>query len=103
MLVVMDDLALPTGQLRLRPSGSAGGHNGLEDILRALGRDDVPRLRVGIDAPPGRMDPRDYVLGKFDDNEEEIIGVAVREAADAAEDWLFRDMHEVMQRINRKD
>jgi len=101
MLVVLDDLALPLARLRIRPGGSAGGHNGLEDILQACGTDDVPRLRVGIGQAPGVMDPKDYVLGKFGKNEIEDIGCAIQRSADAVEDWLFDDMTTVMERYNR--
>ena len=100
-LVVLDDLALPTGRLRLRPGGSAGGHNGLDDILKACGTTDVPRLRIGIGQPPGSMDARDYVLTEFGKAERETIDLACRDAADAVADWLADDIHHVMERVNR--
>jgi PTH1 family peptidyl-tRNA hydrolase len=102
LLVVMDDLALRLGQLRFRLQGSAGGHNGLNDILRALGSRDVPRLRIGIGQPPGRMDPADFVLSRFRSDEQEIIDVAIRQAADAVTDWMFLDPRVVMETYNRK-
>jgi len=104
LLVVSDDLALPLGQLRIRPDGSAGGHNGLEDVLRVLSTDNVPRLRVGIGFCPGVMDPKDYVLGKFRPDEEQDIGTAIQFAADAVEDWVFGtgDLTKIMEKYNRK-
>ena len=78
LLVVMDDLALPLGQLRFRKSGSDGGHNGLADILQRCGERDISRLRIGIGAAPGVMDPKDYVLGKFRPNEQKDIGAAIQ-------------------------
>ena len=102
VLVVLDDMALPLGRLRIRGQGSAGGHNGLADVLACLGRDDVPRLRIGIGAAPGQMDPADYVLQAFSADEEETIESAVVEAADAAEDWVFHGLAFVMDRYNRK-
>ncbi len=102
LLVVLDEMALPVAQLRLRPGGSAGGHNGLDDIVRACGTNDVPRLRIGIGAAPGVMEPSDYVLGKFGKDELEDIGSAIQLAADAVEDWLFGDISKVMEKYNRK-
>lgn len=103
VLVVMDDTALPLGQLRARGSGSAGGHNGLADILQACGSDTVPRLRVGIDRAPGRMDSKDYVLGKFTPPQREAIDCAIPRAADAVEDWVFHGLSRVMEIYNRRD
>lgn len=103
VLVILDDMALPTGRLRVRAKGSAGGHNGLEDILRAFGGQQLPRLRVGIGSPPPRMDPRDYVLGRFSDEETELIDHAVVQAADAAEDWIFEGITHVMNRFNNRE
>ncbi|HNX26156.1 MAG TPA: aminoacyl-tRNA hydrolase [Phycisphaerae bacterium] len=102
ILVVLDDFALPLAQLRLRAKGSAGGHNGLADIIHKCGSDEFPRLRIGIGTPPGVMDVSDYVLGKFASNELEDIGSAINIAADAVEDWVFGDMLNVMQKYNRK-
>ena len=101
-LVVLDDLALPLGQLRIRSEGSGGGHNGLEDVLQACGTNEVPRLRIGIGAPPGGFDARDYVLSKFRSDEQEEIDVAIRIAADAVENWIFGDIKQVMEKYNRK-
>lgn len=101
-LVVLDDLALPVGRLRLRASGSAGGHNGLDDILKACGTQEVPRLRIGIGQPPGSMDPRDYVLSPFSKAERDTVAQACRQAAEAVEDWLLGDPQKVMEQVNRK-
>src|SRR5262249_5094167 len=70
LLVVFDDADLPFGRLRLRPSGSAGGHNGLGDILEKLGTQDVPRLRLGIGRPEVPMDTVNFVLARFSPEEE---------------------------------
>jgi PTH1 family peptidyl-tRNA hydrolase len=102
ILVILDDLALPTGRLRARASGSAGGQKGLADVIRAMGTDQVPRLRIGIgQAPPG-WDAADYVLSRFGPDEQEEIGVSIRDAADAVEEWLFDGLTRVMERYNRK-
>jgi PTH1 family peptidyl-tRNA hydrolase len=81
LLVICDDLDLPLGTLRLRPGGGSAGHNGLRSIMDLLGRQDFPRLRIGIGRPPGRMDPADYVLHEFDEADrtllEETLGRAI--------------------------
>ena len=81
MIVIHDDLDLPFGTLRLRPQGGAGGQHGVESIIAKLGQRDFSRLRVGIGRPPGRMDPRDYVLHDFDSHDityfPELMGRAV--------------------------
>jgi PTH1 family peptidyl-tRNA hydrolase len=103
VLIVLDDLALPPGQIRLRAGGSAGGHNGLADVIAALGTDRVPRLRVGIGPTPERMDTKDYVLSRFDETEEPVMVEAIGRAADAVEDWIARGVTYAMDRHNRPD
>ena len=102
ILIVLDDFALPVGQLRARTEGSAGGHNGLTDVLAAMGTQQVPRLRIGIGLPPGRMDSADFVLSRFGKDEQETIDHAVQLAADAVEAWLFNGMKYVMDNYNQK-
>lgn len=100
LLVVYDDLDLPLGTLRLRPGGGAGGHRGMASIINHLSTQDFPRLRVGIDRPPGRMPPRAYVLQNFSDDEEAEMAITRREAADAIELWIEHDIDTVMNHIN---
>ena len=100
-LIVMDDMALPTGRLRARAGGSAGGHKGLADILQAVGTDALPRFRVGIGAPPEGIDAVDYVLGKFQKDEKPVMLEAITQAANAVEDWLAKGIHYVMNRYNQ--
>ena len=100
VLIVMDDLALPAGRLRMRPAGSAGGHKGLSDIQSALGTAAISRLRIGIDSPPDYVDAADYVLRRFDEDQKEKITRAVALAAQAAEDWLTRPLTEIMETYN---
>jgi len=102
LLVVTDDLALPVGALRARARGSAGGHKGLADVLRRLGTQEVPRLRIGIGAPPPHMDAVDYVLATFEDDEARDIAPAIERAADAVEDWIDQGIVYVMDKYNRK-
>ena len=89
VLIVLDDLALPSGRLRIRPGGSAGGHKGLADVQDVLGATEIARLRVGIGQPPEFMDAVDFVLSRFSEDEGKTIQRAVALAADAVEDWLF--------------
>ncbi len=100
-LVVYDDLDLPLGTTRLRPSGGTGGHRGMRSIIRQLGSRDFPRLRVGIGRPPGRMDPADYVLQDFSDDEEPLVEEALEQAVAAIETWLVEGIDEAMTRFNR--
>jgi peptidyl-tRNA hydrolase, PTH1 family len=100
LLIVCDDLDLPFGRLRLRPSGSAGGQRGLASILQHLQRTDVPRLRIGIGRPPGRMASESYVLLPFAAEERERLPEVIDAAADAAETWLREGLTLAMTRHN---
>ncbi len=100
MLVTCDDFNLPLDTIRLRPSGSAGGQNGLADILARLGSTSVPRLRLGIGPVPAGWKPADFVLGKFARPERDAVAVMVERAADAVEEWLTRGIQAAMNRYN---
>jgi len=101
LLVLVDDVALPCGQIRLRASGGAGGHNGLSDIQQKLGTDAYPRLRIGIDRP-GQIPQKDYVLGKFRPDQRELVDPSLDEAADAVACWAGEGLADAMNRFNRK-
>ena len=100
ILVIVDDAAIRLGELRLRPSGSAGGHNGLESVLIHMGTEAVPRLRIGIGATSGVL--TDHVLGKFEPSEIEVVGASVSRAADAAEFANAHGIEAAMNLYNRK-
>ena len=100
LLVLVDDLALPCGAIRLRPDGSPGGHNGLADIERALGSDRYPRLRIGIDAP-GRVPQKDYVLGKFRPDQQPALESGLEDAVKATLCWIESGLETAMNRFNR--
>ena len=102
VLIVCDDLNLEPGRLRLRSGGSAGGQNGLKDIFRRLGTEDVARLRVGIGRPPGRMTATDYVLGKLTEKERDVMDDAVVRAADGVELWAAEGIAAAMNAVNPK-
>jgi PTH1 family peptidyl-tRNA hydrolase len=100
LFVIVDDVALPPGALRIRPGGGAGGHNGLADIERALGTEAYARCRIGIGASPEFMDQADYVLGKFNEWDWAVVGPAIEKAADAAEVFVERGIDAAMNRFN---
>ncbi|HRQ74839.1 MAG TPA: aminoacyl-tRNA hydrolase [Phycisphaerales bacterium] len=102
LLVIVDDLALPCGSIRLRAEGGAGGHNGLADIQEKLATSGYARLRIGIDAP-GDIPQSNYVLGRFRPDQLEKIEPALNAAAEAAASWATHGIIEAMNRHNRKD
>ena len=99
-MVVLDDLALPCGAIRLRSEGSSGGHNGLKDIQRAIGTDRYPRLRIGIDPVPPRNAGKDYVLGRFTDEQRERLTPAIARACGALVTWIDKGMTVAMNQFN---
>jgi len=102
LLVVVDDVALPTGAIRLREQGGAGGHKGLLDIERALGTSRWARLRVGIDSP-GDTPQADYVLQRFSPQQRTLLEPALRRAADAVEVWAREGAAAAMNRFNVRE
>jgi PTH1 family peptidyl-tRNA hydrolase len=100
LMVVLDDLALPAGQLRMRTGGSSGGHNGLKDIERVLGSDQYPRLRIGIDPTPPRIAGRDYVLGRFSPEQRKLIDPALGRACGAVATWIDKGINAAMNLCN---
>ncbi len=100
VLIICDDVHLPVGNLRIRTQGSAGGQKGLADCIRALGTENVARLRVGVGEKPVGWDMADYVLAKFDKKDRELIDVAVQRAADAVESWIRDGVERCMTRFN---
>lgn len=102
LLVIYDDLDLPFGQLRLRPSGSSGGHNGMTSIINRLGTQEFPRLRLGI----GRSEHSGtigYVLSRFTNSEEKLLREYVSQAASAANAWHRDGIESAMNRFNRRE
>lgn len=99
LIIVVDDTAMPAGRIRLRATGSDGGHNGLADIAQALGSNVYPRLRIGID-PPGTIPQVDYVLGQFTSDQRQNIEPALDTACDAIDCWINHGIEEAMNRHN---
>jgi PTH1 family peptidyl-tRNA hydrolase len=100
LLVVCDDFALPLGRLRIRPQGSGGGQKGLADIIRRLGSENVPRLRIGVGPLPAGWDGAEFVLGKFTKSELPEIELAAARAADAVEHWISEGITPAMNKYN---
>lgn len=103
LIVICDDIDQPVGQLRIRPQGSAGGHNGLKNIIQNLGTDGFTRIRVGVGAKPSPdSDLADYVLGHPGREELEILREAKERAADASAVILEEGVPAAMNRFNQK-
>lgn len=102
LLVISDDISLPPGQLRIRKKGSAGGHNGLKNIIAHLGHDTFQRIKMGVGEKPKGYDLADYVLGHFDKSDRELMEQAAKEAADAVRMILTEGADAAMNRYNRK-
>ena len=101
VLVISDDVSLPLGKLRVRGSGSAGGHNGLKNIIAHLGTDRFPRVKVGVGAPPNpEYDMVDWVIGGFSADERRVIDAAIDRALDAAECVVAKGVTEAQNRYN---
>lgn len=97
ILVIYDDMSLPTGKLRLRAKGSAGGHNGIKSIIAHLGTDSFKRIKIGIDKP--KYDVVDYVLGKFSKDEQSLLNIGIEKAIDSINDFIDGKSFEQMMNI----
>jgi PTH1 family peptidyl-tRNA hydrolase len=102
LIVVVDDVNIELGRVRVRPRGSAGGHNGLKSIIGVLGSDEFARLRIGVGRGHDRRDLADHVLAKFGADERAVIAEAVGRSADAAELFIAEGIGPVMNRYNRE-
>lgn len=102
MIVIYDDISLDPGQLRIRLKGSAGGHNGIKNIIANLGTQDFPRIKVGVGAKPPRMDLADYVLSRFGAGEQKLMEEAFGEAAEAAVMMMTDGAERAMNHFNAK-
>ena len=100
MLVICDDINLDVARLRFRPSGSAGGQNGLKDIIQRLGSQTFARLRVGVGRPPPNWDAADFVLGKFSKEDRAEIDLCISRAANAVEIWIEEGIQTAMNQFN---
>lgn len=102
IIVIYDDISLEPGQLRIRLKGSAGGHNGIKNIIAHLGSQEFPRIKVGVGAKPPRMDLADYVLSRFGAGEQKLMNEAFGEAAQAAVAMMTEGAERAMNHYNTK-
>lgn len=102
IIVIYDDISLEPGQLRIRAKGSAGGHNGIKNIIAHLGSQVFPRVKVGVGEKPRMMDLADYVLSHFTKEEQGKMNDAFKEAADAAAAMVSQGIEPAMNRYNTK-
>ena len=101
IIVVSDEVSLPLGKLRVRQKGSAGGHNGLKDIIAQLGSDSFPRIRIGVGAPPHEdYDMADWVLSAFKGQDAQDMAQAAERAAQAVESYISQGPERTMSRFN---
>ncbi|MBK8419671.1 aminoacyl-tRNA hydrolase [Candidatus Villigracilis saccharophilus] len=100
LLVAHDDLDLPFGTLRIRPAGGPGGQRGMASTIEQLGTKEFPRLRLGIGRPPGRMDPKDYVLQEFSRDDLKLLPEILDRAAEAALEFVIKGLNAAMNKYN---
>ena len=102
LIVISDDISLDVGQIRIRKKGSAGGHNGIKNIIANLGTDHFMRVKVGVGEKPKNWDLADYVLSPFTKDERPLVNLAIEHAAKAIEQMLNGDVDAAMNEYNRK-
>ena len=102
LIVISDDIDLDVGALRIRPKGSAGGHNGLKSIIAHLGHDEFSRVRVGVGHKPPKMDLADYVLGHFAGDDARLIELSIENAAEAVKEIIENGTDSAMNKFNGK-
>ena len=101
VLVISDDVSLPLGKLRIRAGGSAGGHNGLKNIIAHLGTDQFPRIKVGVGAPAHpEHEMVDWVIGNFTPQERKTVDEAIEKVLDAVECLIEKGVNEAQNRFN---
>ena len=102
LIVIYDDISLDVGKLRIRAKGSAGGHNGIKNIIAHVGGSVFPRIKVGVGEKPPKYDLADYVLGHFSKAEQELMEEGYKDAVKAVEMIVSGDISGAMNEYNRK-
>ena len=103
LIVIYDDIDLEPGQIRIRKQGSAGGHNGIKDLIRQLGTQKFLRVKVGVGAKPKGWDLADYVLGRFSDGDRKLVDDAIARAGDAVDVIIYRGEDAAMNEYNARE
>ena len=103
LIVIYDDIDLEPGQIRIRKQGSAGGHNGIKDLIRQLGTQKFLRVKVGVGAKPKGWDLADYVLGRFSDGDRKLVDDAIARAGDAVDVIISRGADAAMNEYNARE
>ena len=98
IIVIYDDISLEVGRIRIREKGSHGGHNGIKSIIANLGTDVFPRVKIGVGAPKGNL--VSHVLGKFSDEEVEILRESIKASSDATSIIISNNTKEAMNKLN---
>ena len=101
-IVIYDDISLVPGGIRIRKKGSAGGHNGIKNIIAHLGTQEFPRVRIGVGEKPARMDLADYVLGHFTDEDWKTMGERLETAGEIAKSFCLAGIDITMNQFNKK-
>ena len=100
LIVIYDDISLDVGKLRIRAKGSAGGHNGIKNIIAQLGTQEFTRIKIGVGEKPAKMDLADYVLGRFSKEEQPIIRESADRAREAVCEMITHDVASAMNKFN---
>ena len=100
IIIVSDEMSLPTGKIRVKPSGSAGGHNGLKNVIACLGSSEFPRIRIGVGRGASPEEMKDYVLGSFSQEDSKLIKEAAARAAAAVESIILNGCEATMNKFN---
>lgn len=99
-LIICDDVNLEFGKIRLRASGSSGGHHGLESVIASTGSDAFARLRIGVGRPDMPADLTNFVLGRFDADEIKLMGALLDKCADVCREWVEKDFESAMKKLS---
>lgn len=103
IIIIYDDISLDVGQIRVRQKGSAGGHNGIKSIINHLNNEEFPRIKVGVGDKPRGWDLADYVLGRFSQEEEEVIRETLKRTSTACTCMVTKGIDEAMNQFNKKE